>query len=354
MGTVARALLRPLGWLYGTAALAYRRSYEVGLRRRASPPLPLLSVGALSVGGAGKTTLAAYVARRAIEAGRRPAIILRGYKRLGRDEVLVVSGGADVLAGPAQAGDEAALLATSCPGAVVVVAKRREEALARAADLRADLALLDDGFQYFRLRRDLDLVVVNALQWGPSARVFPAGLLREPPAVLSRAAQIWITYAQSAPADDLAALRRCCRRWAPTLPQVLADHRVAGCRLLADRRDISLAGARALAFCGIGSPEGFRASLATQGLAALTLIPYPDHHWYSPADVTGLAARARAAEAEVLVTTTKDAVRLGNTPWPAGSPPLAVLEVDLEILEGQALAEEAIGAWLMAARPSRS
>ena len=95
-GAAARIALAPLGLLYGAGALAYRWSYEAGLRRRTEPALPLVSIGALSVGGAGKTSVAARLAREALAAGKRPAIVLRGYRRKGHDDIAVVSDGADV------------------------------------------------------------------------------------------------------------------------------------------------------------------------------------------------------------------------------------------------------------------
>lgn len=344
-GTLARVSLRPVSWLYGGAAIAYRWLYECGCRRILTAPLPLLSVGALSVGGAGKTTVAEYLARRAADGDRRPAIILRGYKRRGADAVTTVSNGRDLLTQPEEAGDEAVLLSSRCPGTIVVVGKRREAALARAVELSAEVALLDDGFQYFRLRRDVDLVLLNALHWGPAMRVFPAGVLREPPAVLSRASQIWVTHAGAVSKETLSAVLQWAGRFAPQAPQVLADHRTVACRRLSGEQ-VLLQGVRVAAFCGIGSPESFRRSLQALGPQRLLLLPFPDHHWYSREDLSAVAAWASTAGAEIVVTTAKDAVRLDAAAWPESAPPLAVLEVELEILQGKEFVEEAIGRWL--------
>lgn len=344
-GALARIPLRPVSWFYGAAAIAYRWLYESGCRRVLAAPLPLLSVGALSVGGAGKTTVTAYLARRAVERKRKPAIVLRGYRRQGANAVATVSNGRDLLVQPQEAGDEAVLLSSRCPGAVVVVGKRREAALAHAAELGAQVALLDDGFQYFRLRRDLDLVLLNALHWGSATRVFPAGVLREPPAVLSRASQIWVTNSGAVSEEALSALLRWARRFAPQAPQVLTDHRTVACRCFSGE-SVSLQGARLAAFCGIGSPESFRRSLQALGPRRLSLLTFPDHHWYSREDVSAVAAWAAKARAEIVVTTAKDAVRLDPAAWPESAPPLAVLEVELEILQGKEFVEEAIARWL--------
>lgn len=352
-GMLARAPLRVASWLYGAAALGYRWLYESGLRHTSASPLPLLSVGALSVGGAGKTTVAAYLARRAIERKCLPAIILRGYRRQAGDAVTTVSNGHGLLARPQEAGDEAVLLSSHCPGAVVVVGKRREAALARATELGAQVALLDDGFQYFRLRRDVDLVLLNALHWGPAMKVFPAGVLREPPQVLSRASQVWVTHASAASKDDLAALLSWAGRFAPQAQQVLTDHRVVSCRLISGQ-EVAISGARVAAFCGIGSPESFRRSLQTLGPERLMFLSFPDHHWYSSDDVTAVAAWASKAGAEIVITTAKDAVRLDAAAWPEEGPPLAVLEVELEIVEGATHAQEAVEQWLERASHPKS
>ena len=333
-GAAARIALAPLGLLYGAGALAYRWSYEAGLRRRSEPALPLVSIGALSVGGAGKTSVAARLAREALAAGKRPAIVLRGYRRKGHDDIAVVSDGADVKLDARQAGDEAVLLARWCPGAVVVVGKRRERAIDRARDLGADVALLDDGFQYFRLRRDADHVLVSTLDFGPQNRVFPAGVLREPAATLSRASTIWVTYARSVSDEVLAEAVRWCERYAPGVPRVLADYRVAGCRRLDDGAEVKVDGLVVAAFCGIGKPEGFRRSIESLGPKSVQMKAFADHHWYDGADLCDVAVSARGLGADVVLTTAKDAVRLEAGQWPDGAPPLAVVEVEIEVLEG--------------------
>ncbi|MCX7599841.1 MAG: tetraacyldisaccharide 4'-kinase [Armatimonadetes bacterium] len=345
VGKVACSPLRVVSWLYGPVALGYRRLYELGFRYTYTPPVPLLSVGALSVGGAGKTTVAGYLARRAAERNRLTAIVLRGYKRRAADGVTTVSDGRDLIARAEEAGDEALLLASYYSGVIVVVGKRREAALARAVELGAQVALLDDGFQYFRLRRDLDIVLLNALHWGPAMRVFPAGILREPPCVLSRASQIWLTHAGAVSEEELSALLRWVGRFAPHAPQVLTDHRTVACRLLSGEQ-IALEGARVAAFCGIGSPESFRRSLRAENPESVLLLTFPDHHWYSQEDISGVAAWASKAGAEVVVTTAKDAVRLDAAAWPESAPPIAVLEVGLEILQGSEFVEEALTQWL--------
>ncbi len=333
-GTVVRAALSPLAWLYGTGVLAYRWIYDAGLRPRLDPALPTVSVGSLAVGGAGKTTVAAYLARQLGEAGCKAAVVLRGYGRHADGDVLVVSAGSGRLVDVEKAGDEAAMLAEMLPGAVVVVGRRREAAIEAAAAHGAQVAVLDDGFEYFRLRRRMDILLVNLLEFGPAMRVLPAGVLRGPARLLSRAGQVWFTYAEAAGENTVEAALEWKKRWAPDAPVVGVQHQIARLRQIGGRPLDSEPSAAVLAFCGIGSPEGFRAALEARGLKVKRMEVFPDHHWYDDRDVERLATAAEKAGAQAAVTTWKDAIRLGEACWPADGPPLLRAEVELKVLWG--------------------
>jgi len=346
-GRACLALLRPLSWLYAFAAAAYRRWYDAGLGRRTAPVVPVISIGSLSLGGAGKTTATAFLAQKFAEAGVKVGIVLRGYGGAASGPVTVSLSEAGQ-ASVEEVGDEAILLAEVCPEAVVVVGRKREAAVERAAAMGARLVLLDDGFQYFRMRRELDIVLVNALQFGPQLSVFPAGLLREPPGTLRKADQIWITYASAVSSEVLSALKAWCRRWTGGRDVVLTNHRIRRCLQIPDGGEIELAGRKIAAFCGIGSPEGFRASLEQAGASSIVLREFLDHHRYTAAELNEIAKWATEAGVDVVVTTAKDAVRLPAHRWPESAPPLAVAHVDLEVIEGAAHVEEVISSWAQA------
>ncbi len=345
-GTAALQIaLEPVGLLYGAVASLLRVPYDLGLRRRTEPALPTISVGNLVLGGAGKTTVTAYLASRLASAGVKPAIVLRGYLGSATSTLRVSDAGA-LMAGPEQAGDEAVLLAGLCPEATVVVGRRREQAIAAAAACGAQVAILDDGFQYFRMKRDLDVLLVSALQCRLCLRMFPAGILREPLSNLRRADQVWVTYSQAVGLADLEEVKSCCRRLAPQAPIVVTSHRITHCIALEDGTPADLAGLRTAAFCGVGSPEGFQASLRGLAPASLDLRAFPDHHRFTPGDLESVAQWAREAQADVVVTTAKDAVRLRPQDWPPGHPPLLVAQVVLAIAEGSQHVEEVVGRWL--------
>lgn len=347
-GGVGPALLRWSMWLpsklYGAGAWTYRLMYHARPAARTNPALPTISVGSIFVGGAGKTTATRFLANNLIRRGARVAIVLRGYG--GRAKTTVaVSDGKRMLAGVDVAGDEAILLAQTCPGAVVVVNRRREEAIALAADMGAEVALLDDGFQYFRMARAVDIVLVNALQFGPQLRLFPAGILREPPAVLRCASQVWVTYASAVGGKQLDEVVAWCRRWAQQVPLVVCNNRLAGCHSLSDGQQVRIDGRRVAAFCGIGNPRGFELSLLQAGARDVAMRAFADHHRFTEGDLRRIARWAADANADVAVTTAKDAVRMDPKWWPQDAPPLAVADAALEVVAGAEHVEEAMRKW---------
>jgi tetraacyldisaccharide 4'-kinase len=271
----------------------------------------VVAVGNLTLGGTGKTPLVELLARRLGHRGRRVAILSRGYGRRGTAD-LIVSDGQRLLATAADAGDEPYLLARRLPGVPVLVGRDRARAGATAlARFRPDVLLLDDGFQQRRLRTDLAIVCLDArAPWGERG-LFPRGTLREPPAALGRAHLLVLTHADAA--ADPAALEARLRRHAPAAPIAHATYEVEAVEDVATGGRLAVEALRtrpALAFAGIAAPDNFRRTLVALGVAPRELVTFPDHHGYTADDVAALEARARAAGAEALVTTEKDAVRL--------------------------------------------
>jgi tetraacyldisaccharide 4'-kinase len=176
-----------LSSLYGAAASWRREWYARDPARVRRLSRPVISVGNLSVGGSGKTPIVAWLARRLLDLGERPAILSRGYgRRDAADGVTVVSDGVEIRAALRAAGDEPLMLARHLPGVPVVVAADRFLAgLLAERELGATLHVLDDGFQHVKLWRDLDLLLVQEADL--SDRVLPAGRLREPLRNASRA-----------------------------------------------------------------------------------------------------------------------------------------------------------------------
>ena len=184
--------LSPLSRLYGKALELRAGWYASGRIVSHALPRPSISVGNLTFGGTGKTPLVEFLARRLRFEGWRPAILSRGYGRASRG-VVVVSAGEGPLVTAERGGDEPVALARATSGIIVVVGERRVEAARRAADLGADLFVLDDGFQHLAVARDVNLLLFDARDPFGGGSTPPRGRLREPLDAMRRADAILFT-----------------------------------------------------------------------------------------------------------------------------------------------------------------
>ena len=337
--SLARAGLRAASGLYAAGLAANHLIYDWGLKARTRPALPTVSVGNLTLGGTGKTTTAAYLARRLVDRVK-PVIILRGYGRHSTEDSLIVADGARILAGLGDAGDEALMLARSLPGCAVAVGKRRERVIRDAAAATgAQVAILDDGLQYFRMERAADIVLLDALADLATWRLFPAGVLREPLRQLRQATQVWITHCDLAGEERVARLQGLVSAQGFRGSVVTTRHRSGGLRPLVPGRTPpgGLAGRTVVALSALGNPDAFECALEGLG-ARVVRLRFADHHAYTVADYAAISQLAEEAGAELVVTTEKDAVKL--PPPPGDCPQIAVLGCDLDILSGEDAVEE--------------
>ena len=314
-------ILSSLSAVYGRAASWRRQWYARDPRRRRVLARPVISVGNLSVGGAGKTPIVACIARLLLEQGERPSILTRGYaRRDGSDGVTVVSDGRAVLADVARAGDEPLMLARAVSGVpVLVCANRHTAGLVAERRFGATVHVLDDGFQHLELERTVDLLLVDENDLAD--RPLPAGRLREPLANASAANAVLVT------ARDEAAAERVGR--ALGVPTVFRVRRsLGGPRAIPGGHAAAVrAGARVFAVAGIARPARFFSDLTAAGWQLAGTLSFRDHHPYGPRDIARIQAAARSAGAAIVLTTDKDAVRLEACDLrgsPIASVPLAV------------------------------
>lgn len=277
--------LAPLAWPWRLIA-----SRPVAARKL---PVPVISVGNLSMGGTGKTPLVIAIGRALVGAGKRVGILTRGYRR-GSSEIVTLLAGETAAA--TVTGDEAQLFLAEGIFAVGIGADRYEVGKRLLERGMLDVLLLDDGFQHRRLARDLNIVCVDALRPFPGWNVPPAGWLREPLGALGRA--------------DLFVLTRVPAGVEPAgLRGMLGANPVYVAKVEETLPDLPATGRR-VAFAGIGNPAAFRQTLDRLGLTDVPLVEFADHHDYGPADWERLRALG-----EVWITTAKDAVKV-----PAGMP----------------------------------
>lgn len=304
--------LAPLSALWGLAVGIRNRRFDRGegvTRAR----VPVISVGNLAVGGTGKTPMTAWLAARLAAAGRRPAIVTRGYGGRAGAGPMDVSHGSGPLVDARTGGDEPVLLATLTT-AVVVAGSDRIAGAERAVELGADVVVLDDGFQHRRIARDLDVVLLDAERPFGNGRLLPAGPLREPASAIARAGIVVLTRWNGEPAPS-----------GVKAPIVRSRHREAGFRDAAGRAVATPA--RAFAVCGIARPESFLGSLREAGVEIAGSRSFPDHHPFREGEIREIAHGARDRGAAI-VTTMKDLVRL------SGALPEAIaLHVEVEVLD---------------------
>jgi tetraacyldisaccharide 4'-kinase len=269
---------------------------------------PVISVGNLAVGGSGKTPVVATLARWLLSQGERPAILTRGYARKRvREGVVVVSDPDHVLEPVLTSGDEPQMLARALCGVPVLASADRYLAGCLAERRFAcSVHLLDDGFQHFALERDVDLLLVSPDDL--SDAVLPRGRLREPLAAASAAHAILVhgTVEDAAAASVQLGVERSFR--------VVSSFGAA--RLLEPFGALlpRMSGMRALAVAGIARPDRFFDAAKRHGWDVVQELAFRDHHWFDAADLKRMLATARAANADLILTTEKDAMRLLHLP----------------------------------------
>ena len=325
--------------------------YNVGIFRRYPLGCQVISVGNITAGGTGKTPVVEIFARELQKSGRKVAILSRGYRkkelpwyqRLFSEKIeppRVVSDGKRLLLDSEMGGDEPYMLASNLPGVVVLVDKNRVKS-GRYAVKRfgCDTLILDDGFQYQKLRHRLEIVLVDKTNPFGNANLLPRGVLREPVRNLKRADFIFITKSDGQSDEIRARIRE------------LNDHaEIIECRhqprylqnvYTAERLPLDwIKGRTFTSLSGIAVPQSFENSLRLMGAKVIYCERYADHHRYHAQEIIDAVNKAADLRADALLTTEKDAVRfprLETTPVP-----VYYLRVDIELLSGAENFHEAV------------
>lgn len=289
------------------SALSLAQRGGMALRRRRAVQrvdAQVISLGNITVGGTGKTPAVIERAARECAAGRRVAVITRGYGSPPAAEPTLLAPGVSIPAVYQQAGDEAALIRRHVPEAWVIKSADRVAGAHAAIDAGCDLLILDDGFQSLSLARDEDIVLLDASRPLGNGRILPRGPLREPASALARATEVWLTRCDRA--GDLSASVELVRRFHGKPPARLTRHAPAGLWRVYDgaQEPLEMLEGRELTIaCAIARPNEFEATLIQLGCRVARRLIYPDHQPF------GAAALPKEG---LVVVTEKDAVRLGD------------------------------------------
>jgi tetraacyldisaccharide 4'-kinase len=310
-----------------TAAVGWRnRRYDRGHAVVHRADVPVISVGNLTLGGTGKTPMVKWLVQWLQKQGLRVAIVSRGYGSNGDGQ-----------------NDEALELQHSLGDVPHVQNPDRVAAAERAiSQFGSQVVVLDDGFQHRRLARDLDIALLDAFEPFGYDHVFPRGTLREPSKGLERANVVCLSRCDAISAEQRNVVRDRVRQLAPAAAWCECTHAASG---LIDRTGRSyelaeLAGRRVAAFCGIGNPTGFRHTLAGTGCQIAAWREFPDHHRYCPDDVAELNRLAAGCNADLVVCTHKDLVKLSQEL--IADRPVLALAIEMRFLAGQELLETSL------------
>lgn len=308
-------LLKPLGILYGRIMALRNCLYDRNILKSYSLGARTISVGNLTTGGTGKTPLVAMIAKILIDRGEKPCILTRGYGRRDPKGRVLVSDGASLLVDADKGGDEPVELAQKLGGKAVIISDVDRVAASTWARENFEITafILDDGFQHRRVKRDLDIVCIDATDPFGNDEVLPAGTLRESIAGLIRSDLIVLTRADQG--KDVSIIRERSKEVNRKALILESTTRIERLDLLGtigqannSPRNESLSGL--FAFAGIGNPASLFSSLKSAGFAVLGEKVFADHHRYTQNDVIELERRALEASAGGFITTAKDGAKL--------------------------------------------
>ena len=304
-----RVIAYPLSLMYILGVRLRVLLYSWGVLKTHSLDVRVISIGNITLGGAGKTPVVAFLAEYLKKNGRRISILSRGYGRVSKGVHIVST---DQKTDWRHSGDEPYLLARRLPQVPVVVGENRVRAGRQAVDsFDSEALLLDDGFQHLRLHRDIDIVVIDASNPFGNGIVFPAGTLREPKGNLNRANLYWLTRVDQA--DDLPSLRRFLKKIKPENTIVESTYRPVGLRRhqSGSAHDlVALQKTKVILMSGIANPRSFELTASGLGADILQHFTYPDHHAFNPEDIELVQQAASQSRAEFILTTEKDGVRI--------------------------------------------
>tara|TARA_Y100000590_G_scaffold465099_1_gene636349 strand:- start:10079 stop:11089 length:1011 start_codon:yes stop_codon:yes gene_type:complete len=293
-----RFLLFPLALFYWGLTLWREFFYRVGFFVSHRLPVPVVSVGNITMGGSGKTPTVISIAETLLNMGKRPAIVSRGYGRATSGTVVVSDGEGKVVMWE-ESGDEPLLMATRLPSTPVVVDEERfRGGMAAVEQFGVDVLILDDAFQHRAVERDLDIVLINSREPKEHYRMFPYGRLREPTWSVGRSDIIILTKVDRQ--ITVPSVQRKISQKAKTMLK----------STLRPRGTERLKGLKVVAFCGIADPDSFAFTLTQIGADIVGLEKFRDHYVYNESDLSRLRKLLEKENADALVTTEKDWVKL--------------------------------------------
>jgi len=327
LGEIARLPFSAISALYLPAIKLRTFAYQKNILKSQELPIPVVSVGNLTVGGSGKTPTAIWLAQKLAQKGFQPAISIRGYHSRAEDSLAVIDGKNPEAVDPDLVGDEAALMAKKLKGIPILVGKNRVASGQKAAELGANILVLDDGFQHLKLKRNVNILLIDGNKLLNCEKIFPRGRLREPVSAIARG-QVIISRGD----ENFEGNRE-------QINEINPGAKIFRMRYLVKNPE-RFAGKKAYAFAGIAQPGSFFALAKDAGMELVGKKEFSDHHIYVPGELKQVRAEAKSSGAEIILTTEKDLARIKSF---ESKLPILALEIELDFFGTEnALLEEVV------------
>lgn len=338
--------LRIFSLIYGLGVRVKLGLYECGIRKQHKLDCTVISLGNITVGGTGKTPTAQQLATIIRDMGYKVVILNRGYRAGWKGDIGLVSDGKKIFMSVNEAGDEAYLLAKNLPGVPVVIGKDRAITGDYAVkQLKADVVILDDGYQHWKLARDLDILLIDTLNVFGNNFLLPRGTLREPLENLARAHAYLLTKVDQSSHNARSTIRNILARYnciAPVVESIhsprafieIEDWYKKGLRCTRINLE-TVRGKRVMAFSAIGNPSSFEQTIADIGAGSVDSVRFPDHHSYTMAEMQSVMQKAVDEGACAILTTEKDAVKIpAEFIHSDRQLPVYILSMELDFVDG--------------------
>ena len=335
LAAVIRFILFLISIIYSQLAKLRSILYKNNILKKKEADVPVISIGNITTGGTGKTPFTAFLADE-LKNKYKIAVISRGYgASKDVEEPFLIKDESELYADAAQAGDELFMLARNNDDLIFIRSANRYQGTKLAEEKGADLILLDDGFQHYQLKRNADILLLDAENPFSNSRVLPAGLLREPFTALKRADVFLLTRTENIEFSKIQEIKKSLKTLSPGHRGVFnAETELQNCISVAGRKkeDIDfLKEKKVFAFSGIGSPEAFEKSIESAGAKVVSYKIFKDHYNYQKEDLLTLLDQYSASQADLILTTEKDAVKLFDFADMIGDLPFYYLSISLQI-----------------------
>jgi tetraacyldisaccharide 4'-kinase len=342
---VVISVLYVFSFIYGRLVNVKLAWYNNGILKRKSLDCHVISLGNITVGGTGKTPTAQCLARDIRDMGYRVVILNRGYRAKWRGEVGIVSDGKKLYMSAAEAGDEAFLLAKHLPNVPVLIGPNRSVTGRYAVEhFGAEVAILDDGYQHWQLIRDMDILLIDAVNVFGNGYMLPRGTLREPMSHLDRADVCLMTKVDQAAEGSCKHIRDTVGQYndhalvveSIHLPRCFIEISDWYQDIAGDGIDISyMKNKKVMAVSAIGNPASFEQTIGDIGAEIVESLRFPDHHDYTDEEMMDVFQQAQNQGAEAIVITEKDAVKIPDGIMKAKRPiPVFVISVEVTFEAG--------------------